>query len=455
MEKIKIYSPVDNSLVGEVNAMTKSNINKSIQKLKIAFDSFNSLSVVERAEYLRKTIPILEKNTEKLAKIMCMEISKPYKDCITEIQRSIEMIHYTIEEGIRLESEIYNGDSYNKKGKIAISLREPLGVILCIAPFNYPINLSISKIFPALITGNVVLFKPPTQGSFVCSELVKILNKVLPKDVLKLATGYGRIIGDYMNTHEDIKFINFTGSTAVGERITKQAGLKGLMFELGGKDAAIVLEDADLKKASKEIVSGAFNYSGQRCTAIKRVLVQENVKDKLNSLILEEVKKLKIGNPMENADITPLIDNKTAEYIQELISDALNKGAKLLIGNKRCNNLVHPSVLDEVPLNSKLAFEEPFGPVLPIIPVKNIDEAIKIANMSEYGLQSSVFTQDFKKAMYIAKKLEVGTVHINNKTQRGPDNFPFLGIKKSGLGVQGIKHSILSMTKLKNIVLDI
>ena len=302
--------------------------------------------------------------------------------------------------------------------------------------------------------GNVVLFKPPTQGSLVCSEMVKILNEVLPEDVLTIATGRGSVIGDYINTHKDIAFINFTGSTQIGKRISNQADLKGLMMELGGKDAGIVLKDADLSKAASEIVKGAFSYSGQRCTAIKRVLVDKEVKEELVSKICDLVDKLKVGHPMDNADITPLIDSKSADFVQSLIDDAIDKNAKVLRGNKRKQNLIYPCILDNVTLDMKVAFEEPFGPVLPIITVANVDEAIEIANMSNYGLQSAIFTKDITKAFEIAKKLEVGTVHINNKTQRGPDNFPFLGIKDSGIGVQGIRYSILRMTRLKNIVFD-
>ena len=385
---------------------------------------------------------------------MTVEISKPYKDSLTEVLRSVEMMDYTIEEALRIQNEIYSGESFGSKDKVCLSLRQALGIILCIAPFNYPINLSLSKIVPALIMGNVVLFKPPTQGSLVCSEMVKILNEVLPEDVLTIATGRGSVIGDYINTHKDIAFINFTGSTQIGKRISNQADLKGLMMELGGKDAAIVLKDADLSKAANEIVKGAFSYSGQRCTAIKRVLVDKEVKEELVSKICNLVDKLKVGHPMDNADITPLIDNKSADFVQSLIDDAIDKNAKVLRGNKRKQNLIYPCILDNVTLDMKVAFEEPFGPVLPIITVANVDEAIKIANMSNYGLQSAIFTKDITKAFEIAKKLEVGTVHINNKTQRGPDNFPFLGIKDSGIGVQGIRYSILSMTRLKNIVFD-
>ncbi|WP_277284489.1 NADP-dependent glyceraldehyde-3-phosphate dehydrogenase [Sneathia sanguinegens] len=454
MDKIQIYSPIDGKLLGEVEAMTKEEIEEKIQKLKKAYKTFSELDILKRANYLRKASELIKNRAEDLAKLMTVEISKPYKDSLTEVLRSVEMMDYTIEEALRIQNEIYSGESFGSKDKVCLSLRQALGIILCIAPFNYPINLSLSKIVPALIMGNVVLFKPPTQGSLVCSEMVKILNEVLPEDVLTIATGRGSVIGDYINTHKDIAFINFTGSTQIGKRISNQADLKGLMMELGGKDAAIVLKDADLSKAANEIVKGAFSYSGQRCTAIKRVLVDKEVKEELVSKICNLVDKLKVGHPMDNADITPLIDNKSADFVQSLIDDAIDKNAKVLRGNKRKQNLIYPCILDNVTLDMKVAFEEPFGPVLPIITVANVDEAIKIANMSNYGLQSAIFTKDITKAFEIAKKLEVGTVHINNKTQRGPDNFPFLGIKDSGIGVQGIRYSILSMTRLKNIVFD-
>lgn len=454
MSTIKIYSPVDGEYLGQTQAMTKDDIDNIIEDLKKGYEKFSELDILKRAELMYKCSEKIKENAEELAVLMSKEISKSYKDSLVEVLRSVDMIKYTIEEAKRIEPKSYTGDSYGVFNKVCLSIRQPLGIILCIAPFNYPINLSLSKIIPALITGNVVLFKPPTQGSIVCTKLVEILNSILPANILKLVTGYGREIGDYINTHKDVAFINFTGSTSVGKKISNQASLKGLLMELGGKDAAIVLKDANLEKTAGEIVKGAFNYSGQRCTAIKRVLVQKEVKEELVNLIVDKVKTLKVGNPLDNADITPLIDDKSADFVQSLIDDAIQKGAKVLIGNKREKNLIYPCILDNVKKNMDIYFEEPFGPILPIIEIADIKEAIEVANSSNYGLQSSVFTNDMQKAFYIAKKLQVGSVHINNKTQRGPDNFPFLGVKDSGIGVQGIKHSLLSMTVLKNIVFD-
>ena len=239
-------------------------------------------------------------------------------------------------------------------------------------------------------------------------------------------------------------------------RIASITSMVPLLMELGGKDAAIVLEDADLDLAASNIVAGAYSYSGQRCTAVKRILVIDKVADELAEKIKKNVLELKVGNPTdEGVTITPLIDDKSADFVWELIDDAREKGAHLLAGGKREGNVIYPTLFDFVTEDMRLAWEEPFGPVLPIIRVKDKEEAIKIANESEYGLQASVFTKNIDEAFYIANKLEVGTVQINNKPERGPDHFPFSGVKASGIGTQGIKYSIEAMSRLKGTIINL
>lgn len=456
-KEIKIYSPINNEDLGTIPAMTKEEVEYSINTAKAALKTWKNLAIVERAKYLYKAADILERDKEIIGNILAKEVSKGIKSAIGEVVRTADLIRYSAEEGLRTVGEIVEGGSFEaaSKNKIAMVRREPMGLVLAIAPFNYPVNLSGSKIAPALIGGNVVLFKPPTQGAISALLLVKAFYEAgIPAGVINTVTGRGADIGDFLIENPLIDFINFTGSTAVGKKIGELAGMRPISLELGGKDGAIVMEDANLEKAAKDIISGAFSYSGQRCTAIKRVLVVEKVADKLVELLKKEVDILKVGDPFDNADITPLIDNKSADFIEKLIKDALEKGAKSLTPIKREGNLMWPVLFDYVNLDMQVAWEEPFGPILPIIRVKNVEEAIEICNTSEYGLQTSIFTNDIMKAFDIAKKLEVGTVQINNKTQRGPDNFPFLGIKGSGVGVQGIKYSIESMTKIKSIVLD-
>ena len=457
-KEITIYSPINQEELGTVPAMSQAEVDEAMKAAREALPAWRDLSAVERAAYLHKTAAILERDKEEIGTILAKEVAKGIKAAIGEVVRTADLIRYAAEEGLRITGQAMEGGGFEavSKNKLAVVRREPVGVVLAIAPFNYPVNLSGSKIAPALIAGNVVMFKPPTQGSISGLLLAKAFEEAgIPAGVFNTITGRGSEIGDYIIEHKEVNFINFTGSTPIGERIGRLAGMRPIMLELGGKDAALVLEDADLEHAAKQIVAGAFSYSGQRCTAIKRVIVLESVADTLATLLQAEVAKLTVGDPFDNADITPVIDNASADFIWGLIEDAQEKGAQALTQIKREGNLLWPVLFDQVTKDMKVAWEEPFGPVLPIIRVANVEEAITFANESEFGLQSSVFTNDFKKAFEIAEKLEVGTVHINNKTQRGPDNFPFLGVKGSGAGVQGIKYSIEAMTNVKSIVFDV
>lgn len=456
--EIKIYAPATGEELGSVPAMSTEEVDFVYESAKNAFKEWRALSYVERAAILHKAADILVRDAEKIGSVLSKEVAKGHKAAVSEVIRTAEIINYAAEEGIRMEGEVLEGGSFeaSSKKKIAIVRHEPVGLVLAISPFNYPVNLAGSKIAPALIAGNVVALKPPTQGSMSGLLLAEAFAEAgVPAGVFNTITGRGSVIGDYIVEHEAVNFINFTGSTPVGERIGQLAGMRPIMLELGGKDSAIVLEDADLEMAAKNIIAGAFGYSGQRCTAVKRVLVMDKVADQLIEHVHNLVKKLSVGMPEENADITPLIDTKAADFVEGLINEASEKGAKAITEIKREGNLICPVIFDNVNTDMRLAWEEPFGPVLPFIRINSVEEAIEISNASEYGLQASVFTNNFPRAFAIGEKLEVGTVHINNKTQRGTDNFPFLGAKKSGAGVQGVKYSIDAMTNLKSIVFDI
>ncbi|EHI68733.1 NADP-dependent glyceraldehyde-3-phosphate dehydrogenase [Streptococcus ictaluri] len=455
---ITIYEPATGKALGSVPAMSQEEVDYVYASAKQALPKWRALSYVERAAYLHKAADILVRDAEKIGAILSKEVAKGFKAAVSEVVRTAEIINYAAEEGLRMQGEVLEGGSFEaaSKKKIAIVRREPVGLVLAISPFNYPVNLAGSKIAPALIAGNVVALKPPTQGSISGLLLAEAFAEAgIPAGVFNTITGRGSVIGDYIVEHEAVNFINFTGSTAIGEGIGKLAGMRPIMLELGGKDSAIVLEDADLVLAAKNIVSGAFGYSGQRCTAVKRILVMDSVADQLASEIKILVEQLSVGIPEEDADITPLIDTKAADFVEGLIDDAKAKGALALTECKRDNNLISPVLFDRVTTDMRLAWEEPFGPVLPLIRVSSVEEAIEISNASEYGLQASIFTNNFPQAFAIAEQLEVGTVHLNNKTQRGTDNFPFLGAKKSGAGVQGVKYSIEAMTNLKSVVFDI
>ncbi|WP_286910645.1 NADP-dependent glyceraldehyde-3-phosphate dehydrogenase [Clostridium sp. UBA1652] len=456
---ISINSPVDGSLVGKVQAMSKEEVDYAIQNAKEAQKEWDKMPINKRATILLKAADLLDEKAEEIANIMVLEIAKDKKSAISEVNRTADYIRFSADTAKNMAGETLPGESFpgTGKGKISIVNRVPLGVVLAISPFNYPVNLSASKIAPALMAGNSIVLKPATQGSISALHLVRVFQEAgVPAGVINTITGRGSEIGDYVVGHPLVDFINFTGSTEIGLRISGITTMKPLLMELGGKDAAIVLEDADLDLAAHNIVAGAYSYSGQRCTAVKRILVIDKVADELVKKVREKVKTLKVGNPInEQVDVVPLIDDKAADYVESLILESKEKGATILEGGNREGNLIYPTLVDNVTLDMRLAWEEPFGPVLPIIRVNNVDEAISIANKSEYGLQSSVFTRDINKAFYVANKLEVGTVQINNKTERGPDHFPFSGVKASGIGTQGIRYSIEAMSRPKAVVLNI
>ncbi|QIZ08631.1 NADP-dependent glyceraldehyde-3-phosphate dehydrogenase [Priestia megaterium] len=457
-ETIKITSPYLYEVIGKVQAVTIEEIDKTINFAHEAQKIWAETSLQKRAKFLYKWADELVNMQDEIAEIIMKEVGKSLKDAKNEVVRTADFIRYTVEEAMHMHGESMKGDSFpgGSKSKIAIVERVPLGVILAIPPFNYPVNLAAAKLAPALISGNAVIFKPATQGAISGIKMIEALHKAnFPKGLVNIVTGRGSVIGDYLVEHKGINMISFTGGTNTGISLAEKAGMIPLVLELGGKDPGIVREDADLHEAAKHIISGAFSYSGQRCTAIKRVLVHESVADEIVSILKEEIEKLAVGSPEEGNTVVPLIDDQSADFVQGLIEDAIEKGATLVTGNKRERNLIYPTLLDHVTEGMAVAWEEPFGPVLPIIRVSSDEEAINIANESEFGLQASVFTKDINKAFAIANKIETGSVQINGRTERGPDHFPFIGVKGSGMGAQGIRKSIESMTREKVTVLNL
>ncbi|MBM7096253.1 NADP-dependent glyceraldehyde-3-phosphate dehydrogenase [Bacillus sp. H-16] len=455
---IEIQSPDDKSVVGHVPSMTQAETDEAARASKAAQAEWADTPLDERVALLHRWADELEKMEDEIGDIIQREVGKGLSSAKAEVTRTSELIRYTAEQGLRVKGEYMTGDGFpgGGKNKKAMVQKVPHGVVLAISPFNYPVNLAAAKIAPALVTGNAVLFKPATQGAISGIKMIEALVKAgLPKGVLNVVTGRGSVIGDFIVTHPDVDMISFTGGTKTGKHIAKEASMIPVVLELGGKDPAIVLEDADLDKAAGEIVGGAFSYSGQRCTAIKRVLVMDSVADDLIGKLKEKIEGLKVGKASEGAGVVPMINDKSADYVEALIEDAKEKGAKVVTTGERQDNLLHPTLLDNVTENMRVAWEEQFGPVLPVIRINSAYQAIDLERRNDYGLQASIFTKNMDDAFKIADKLEVGTVQLNGKTSRGPDHFPFLGVKNSGQGVQGIGRSIDSMLRDKVTVINL
>lgn len=456
-QTIEVVSPVDGSVVGRVHEFTKDEIDAIVLTARSGQPGWGDRPVDERGSILHRAADLLEERVDEIAELLVMEIAKARRESRDEVLRSADFIRFTAEEAKRVIGDSQFSDAFPRqaKNKLSVSYRVPLGVILAIPPFNYPVNLAVSKIAPALAAGNAVVLKPPTQGALAATLVGEILLEAgIPRDVVHVVTGRGSRIGDALVENPGIDMITFTGSSETGRALAKKAGMVPLLLELGGKDAAIVLSDADLDGAAADIVAGAYAYSGQRCTAVKRVLASEAIADGLVERIAERVAKLTVGDPRDDCSITPLVDPQSAVRAEQLVEDAVGAGAVLVCGGSRDHNLVQPALLDFVSPEMDIAWVEPFAPILPVLRVQSAADAVTLSNRSEYGLQAAIFSRDVDAAMQISLQLDVGTVQINGRTARGPDHFPFIGTKSSGMGTQGVRFSIEAMTRLKSMVFN-
>ncbi|EIE25996.1 NADP-dependent glyceraldehyde-3-phosphate dehydrogenase [Coccomyxa subellipsoidea C-169] len=456
---VPILNPATNQTAYTVQACTREEVDAVFEGAKKAQKAWARTPLWKRAEYLHKVDGLMKANAQPMADALVKEVAKGAKDSLTEVIRSGDLISYTAEEGVRWlgEGQMLMSDSFpgQDRSKICLASKVPLGVVLAVPPFNYPVNLAVSKIAPALMAGNTVVLKPPTQGAVAATHMVQAFHKAgLPPGVLNLVTGKGSEIGDYLTTHPLVNCISFTGGDT-GIAICKKAAMVPIQMELGGKDVCIVCEDADLDLAAKNIVKGGFSYSGQRCTAVKLVLALESIADELVAKVKKGVDALSVGAPEDNAAITPVISKSSADFIEGLVKDAEAKGAKLLQPYKREGNLIWPLLIDHVTPDMRLAWEEPFGPVVPVVRVKSVEEAIDHCNANNLALQGCVFTRDVDAAIRISDAMETGTVQVNSAPARGPDHYPFQGFRDSGIGSQGIKNSLAMMVKIKSTVLNL
>ena len=455
---ITLYAPATNDELGTIPACSQAQIDEMMAQATSVWPEWSQTTLETRSQLLKRWSANLRRDAENIAHLLSQEIAKAYADSYKEVIRTADLIDYVADDALRMNGEAYRGDQFpgGSRKKMAFSHFAPLGVVLAISPFNYPVNLAAAKIAPALMMGNSVIFKPATQGALSGVALVAALVEAgMPENLVQIATGRGSVIGDYIVQHSAVNMISFTGSVGIGRRISQLAGMIPQVHELGGKDAAIILDLDQPQRLVSELISGAFGYSGQRCTAIKRIFVLEPIADQLAALLTPAMAEITTGMPETNAMVTPLIDNGSADFVQGLIDDAIEKGAHVLFGNERQANFLAPTLLDHVTPDMRVAWEEPFGPVLPIIRVQSVEEAIRLNNESEFGLQASIFGSNIEDIFAIAPRLQVGTVNINGRSERGPDHFPFAGIKKSGMGTQGVRRSLESMSRQQMTVLNL
>jgi len=453
-ERVEVRSPIDNGPVATVPSSSKREAELAVESSYANRNQIRIIPAVKKIEIFQRTREMLLENIESFVRILVLEAGKPQSNAEGEVKSTAERLKLTPDEYGKIRGEHIPGDwSDETIGTDADVLREPVGVVLAISPFNYPLYITATKVIPALLAGNSVIVKTSSKDPLSFLMFARLLELAgIPANTLNVITGRGPI-GEYLASHDKISMLTFTGSTEVGKTLASVAGLKILHMELGGKGCAIILKDANLDLAASETVKGSLSYSGQRCDAISRVFVEQETADVFLKKILKEVESYRVGDPRDSSvKLGPLIDHNAVERVHGLVTDAVSKGAKLLVGGKHDGNYYYPTVLDAVPLDAKIMWDETFGPVIPIARVQDVDEAIQLANKSRYGLDSCVFTNDINLARKVAKRLEEGEVTINAAPRHGVGYYPFGGNKDSGLGREGIGYSIEEMTRLKTIV---
>ena len=449
-----VDSPADGSAIARVQAATADDVERAVGSARDARKSIRDIPAIERIEILNRARHMMEAHQEDFVRTMVLEAGKPLSSAAAEVRASLNRIKMTMEEARSIFGQYIPGDwSEDTMAKFALVIHEPLGVIACVTPFNYPLFSVVAKVIPAIVAGDTVVVKPASDDPLVALLLCRVLQEAgIPAGVVNAVTGSGREVGEALVTNENVSMITLTGSTAVGRRIASLAGMKKLHLELGGKGAAVVAADADLSLAARKVLEGSLKYSGQRCDAVSRVYVEESIADAFLSRLLDAVGQWKLGDPRDpKNNMGPLISEEAAERVQSLVDDAVRKGAKLVRGGKHKGTYFEPTVLDSVPPRAKIASEETFGPVVTIVRVKSISDAIERVNESRYGLDSCVFTNNFYTAWRVTKALEEGSVTVNDAPAHGVGYFPFGGNKDSGVGREGVGYSIDEMTRIKTI----
>lgn len=448
----EVVNPGDNQLIARVPSAKRSDMLFAIEKAEEAFRSTNPWPTHERIRVLNRVAAYMEEHHERFAETIALEGSKTINEARGEVKRATQTIQISAEEARRLSGETINFDqNEGSENRVGYSYRFPVGVVGAITPFNDPLNLVAHKVGPAIAAGNAIVVKPASVTPLSALLLAEaFMHAGLPAGMLSVVTGSGKEIGEPLVSHPSVQMISFTGGPNAGKRIADQAGVKKMNMELGSNSPVIVLDDADLHDAVKSCVSGAFSAVGQNCIGVQRIYVQQGVYDKFLQAFIERTEELKVGDKLnELTDVGPLIDEKEAKRVESWVKEAVDNGAVLQAGGKREGAYYTPTVLTDVPRTAQIAYEEVFGPVVLIYPVKDIYEAVQKSNDVNYGLQAGIFTSNINYAHFAIQHLHVGGVMVNDSSDYRIDAMPFGGVKGSGLGREGVRSAIEAMTEEK------
>ncbi|MFZ4450391.1 aldehyde dehydrogenase family protein [Salibacterium aidingense] len=454
-ETMEVQNPYNQKKIAELALAGPQDVNDAVQNSYEIFHSrMKGMPAHERAEILRRAADALHQKQEEFAAVIMQEAGKPIRHSREEIKRSIQVLRFSSELSKHRTGEVLPMDAaIGGENRVGLVKREPLGVVGAITPFNFPLNLALHKIAPALAAGNTVVFKPAEKTPVSAHKLVTLFQEAgLPDGALNVIIGTGKETGEALVAHELVQKITFTGSLPVGRAIRKAAGFKKVTLELGSNSPNIIFADAELETTVSSLVKGAFAFSGQVCISAQRIYVQQEIYESFLEAYVQQTENLTLGNPgEESTDIGPMINEEEAERAKHWIDDAKAKGAVIQTGGERNGTMLTPTIMSNVQSNMKIIADEVFAPIVSVIPFETEKEAVEFANDSIYGLQAGVFTKDIDRAMRVANQLEIGGVWINEISTYRQDNHPYGGVKQSGIGREGVKYAIEDMTEIKFI----
>jgi len=448
---IEVHNPYTEQLIGTVPKATLDDVKRAFAIAK-AYKS--KLTRFERAAILNKAAALIRSRTEEYADLITAECGLCKKDSLYEIGRVSDVLLFGANECLKDDGQIFSCDltPHGKKRRVYTQRDPLLGVISAITPFNHPMNQVAHKVVPSIVSNNRMVLKPSEKVPFSALVLADVLYEAgLPHQMYQVVTGDPREIADEMITNENVDLITFTGGVAIGKYIASKAGYRRMVLELGGNDPIIVMEDADLEEAATLAAAGSYKNSGQRCTAIKRIFVQESVADKFVELLVAKTEAWSYGDPMDpKVEMGTVVDEAAARYCEDKVNEAVARGAKLRVGNIRRGALYSPTVVDHVTQDMPLVLQETFGPVSPVMRFKTIDDVIKLSNSTAFGLSSAVCTNRLDYISRFVSELEVGSVNVREVPGYRLELTPFGGIKDSGLGYkEGVQEAIKSFTNIK------
>ncbi len=453
--RIEVRNPFDNSVIDTVPRADAGDVERALAAAVEGALAMRRLSGYERAQILRKAADLLGQRTEKLGRLISSEEGKVLAEGLAEVGRSRETLELSAEEAKRLTGEVLPLDGApGGAGKLGFTLRVPCGVVAAITPFNFPLNLVCHKVGPALAAGNAVILKPASDTPLSALALVEILLEAgLPPTAISCLTGSGGTLGDAMCSDPRVRKISFTGSRDVGEHICRVAGLKKVTMELGSNSPIIVMNDADLNKVAEATAITGYANAGQVCISTQRVIALSGVYHDLIDALKPRVEAITAGNQLEpGTKMGPMIRETDAERVESWVNEAVAGGARLVAGGQRHGTLYQPTLVADVDPRMRISCQELFGPAVAMTRADSIEEAIRIANDTPYGLAAGIFTENIGWAMQFARQVDSGNLHINWGPQWRADLMPYGGLKESGFGKEGPKYAVAEMTELKTIV---